>query len=46
MGMGEGVKEHNSPERHCSSVGLVQSDLRGGLMDSTLIDVLWAKQAP
>ncbi len=32
-----------SPERLCSSVGLVKSDLRGRLLDTTLIDVMWAK---
>ena len=35
-----------SPERLFSSVGLVKSDLRGRLLDTTLIDVMWAKQAP
>ena len=35
-----------SPERLFSSVGLVKSDLWGRLLDSTLIDVMWAKQAP
>jgi hypothetical protein len=35
-----------SPERLFSSVGLVKSDLWGSLLDSTLIDVMWAKQAP
>ena len=35
-----------SPERLFSSVGLVKSDLRGRLLDSTLIDVMWDKQAP
>ena len=35
-----------SPERLFNSVGLVKSDLRGRLLDSTLIDVMWAKQAP
>ncbi len=35
-----------SPERLFSSVGLVKSDLRGRLLDSTLIDVMWVKQAP
>jgi len=34
-----------SPERLCSSVGLVKSDLRGSLLDTTLIDVRWGKQA-
>jgi hypothetical protein len=34
-----------SPERHFSSVGLVKSDLRGSLLDTTLIDVMWGKQA-
>ena len=36
----------SSPERLFSSVGLVKSDLRGSLLDTTLIDVMWAKQAP
>jgi hypothetical protein len=35
-----------SPERLFSSVGIVKSDLRGRLLVSTLIDVMWAKQAP
>jgi hypothetical protein len=35
-----------SPERLFSSVGLVKSDLWGNLVDTTLIDVIWAKQAP
>ena len=35
-----------SPERLFSSVGLLKSDLWGSLLDSTLIDVMWAKQAP
>ena len=35
-----------SPERLFSSVGFVKSDLRGRLLDTTLIDVMWAKQAP
>mgnify|MGYP003891108927 CR=1 FL=1 len=35
-----------SPERLFSSVGLVKSDLRGRLLDSTLIDVMWDKQVP
>ena len=35
-----------SPERLFSSVGLVKSDFRGRLLDSTLIDVMWAKQVP
>jgi hypothetical protein len=29
-----------------SSVGLVTSDLRDRLLDTTLIEVMWAKQAP
>jgi hypothetical protein len=36
----------SSPERLFSSVGLVKSDFRGSLLDTTLIDVMWAKQAP
>ena len=35
-----------SPERLFSSVGLVKSDFRGSLLDSTLIDVMWTKQVP
>jgi hypothetical protein len=35
-----------SPERLFSSVGFVKSDLRGRLLDSTLIDVMWVKQVP
>jgi hypothetical protein len=35
-----------SPERLFSSVGFVKSDLRGRLLVSTLIDVMWAKQVP
>jgi hypothetical protein len=32
-----------SPERLFISVGLVNSDLRGRLLDTTLIDVMWTK---
>jgi hypothetical protein len=35
-----------SPAKLFSSVGLVKSDLWGRLLDTTLIDVMWAKQAP
>jgi hypothetical protein len=35
-----------SPERLFSSVGLVKSDFRGILLDTTLIDVMWVKQVP
>jgi hypothetical protein len=35
-----------SPERFLSRVGLVQTDLRGSLLDTTMIDLMWAKQAP
>ncbi len=35
-----------SPERLFSSVGLVKSDLRGSLLDTTLIHVMWVKQVP
>ena len=31
-------------KQHC--VGLVQTDLRGRLLDTTMIDLMWAKQAP
>jgi hypothetical protein len=34
------------PENLFSSVGLVKSDLRGRLLDNTLIDVMWSKQYP
>ena len=32
-----------SPERLFTSVELVKSDLRGSLLDTTLIDVMWDK---
>ena len=35
-----------SPERLFRSVGFVKSDFRGSLLDTTLIDVMWSKQAP
>ena len=35
-----------SPERFLSRVGLVQTDLCGGLLDTTMIDLMWAKQSP
>ena len=35
-----------SPERFFSRVGLVQTDLSGRLLDTTMIDLMWAKQAP
>jgi integrase len=35
-----------SPERLFSSVGLVKSDLWGRFLDTTLIHVMWVKQAP
>ena len=35
-----------SPERFFIRVGLVQTDLRGSLLDTTMIDPMWAKQAP
>jgi hypothetical protein len=35
-----------SPERFFSRVGLVQTDLRGSLLDTTMIDLMWTKQAP
>ena len=35
-----------SPKRLFRSVGLVKSDLWGSLLDTTLIDVMWVKQAP
>jgi hypothetical protein len=35
-----------SPERLFSSVGFVKSDLRGRLLDTTSIDVMWDKQEP
>ncbi len=35
-----------SPERFFSRVGLVQTDLHGSLLDTTMIDLMWAKQAP
>jgi hypothetical protein len=35
-----------SPERFFSRVGLVQTDFRGRLLDTTMIDLMWDKQAP
>jgi hypothetical protein len=35
-----------SPERFFSRVGLVQTDLCGSLLDTTMIDLMWAKQTP
>jgi hypothetical protein len=35
-----------SPERFFSRVGLVQTDLCGILLDTTMIDLMWAKQVP
>jgi hypothetical protein len=35
-----------SPERFLSRVGLLQTDLCGNLLDATMIDLMWAKQAP
>ena len=32
-----------SPERFFSRVGLVQTDLRGRLLDTTMIDLMWSK---
>ena len=36
----------SSPAKLFSSVGIVKSDLRGSLLDTTLIDVMWDKQTP
>ncbi len=35
-----------APERFLSRVGLVQTDLCGRLLDTTMIDLMWAKNAP
>jgi hypothetical protein len=35
-----------SPKRFFSRVGLAQTDLRGSLLDTTMIDLMWAKQSP
>jgi hypothetical protein len=35
-----------SPERFFSRVGLVQTDLCGRLLDTTMIDLMWTKQVP
>ena len=32
--------------RFFSRVGLVQTDFHGRLLDTTMIDLMWAKQAP
>jgi hypothetical protein len=36
----------DSPERFFSRVGLVQNDLSGRFLDTTMIDLMWVKQAP
>jgi hypothetical protein len=35
-----------SPERFFSRVGRVQTDLCGNLLDTTMIYLMWVKQAP
>ena len=35
-----------SPERFFSRVGLVETGLCGRLLDTTMIDLMWAKQTP
>ena len=35
-----------SPERFFSRVGLVQTDLSGRILDTTMINLMWVKQAP
>jgi hypothetical protein len=35
-----------SPERFFSRVGLVQTDLWGSLLDTTMIDLMWTKPVP
>jgi hypothetical protein len=35
-----------SPKRFFSRVGLVRTDFRGRLLDTSMIDLMWAKQAP
>ncbi len=35
-----------SPERFFSRVGLVQTDLHGRLLHTTMIDLMWVKQTP
>jgi hypothetical protein len=35
-----------SPERLFSRVRLVQTYLSGSLLDTTMIDLMWAKQSP
>jgi hypothetical protein len=35
-----------SPERFFSRVGLVQTDLWGSLLDTTMIDLMWDKKEP
>ena len=35
-----------SPERFFGRVGLVQTDLYGSLLDTTMIDLMWDKQSP
>ena len=41
------VRQHLAvPATSASPEGLVKSDFRGRFLDSTLIDVMWTKQAP
>jgi hypothetical protein len=39
---GEGDKD----KRFFGRVGLVQTDLHGSLLDTTMIDMMWDKQLP
>jgi hypothetical protein len=54
---GKGKKSRTVPGSTChllrllrgsslSLVGLVQTDLRGSLLDTTMIHLMWSKQAP
>jgi hypothetical protein len=43
---GEGKKVRTRQNGQTRRVGLVQTDWRGRLLDTTMIDLMWAKQAP
>jgi hypothetical protein len=36
----------SSPERFFSRVGLVQTDLCGRILETTMLDLMWTKQTP
>ena len=46
MGMGQGVKEHSCKNGDRLGESSTCRKEWGSLMDTTLIDVMWSKQAP